>query len=247
MKNEFLLKAVNINKSYSVGAFIKKQRQILDNVNIDIEAGEIVGCVGESGSGKSTLARIITLLEPPDSGRLIFDGKPANAKDIKFRKGVQMVFQNPVNSFDPTKTIGKSIKEPFNGFSLSYNRDKVYALFDRMHLPVSILSKKPYEISGGMAQRAAIARSLVADPKLLVLDEATSSIDATIQLELVELLFEIKERRKIGYFVISHDLELINYMASRVYVLYEGRVVESGNTDEVYNNPRHPYTKKLLS
>jgi len=246
MKNKPLLSASKISKSYRIGAFIKRRKQILSNIDIDINKGEIVGCVGESGSGKSTLSRIITLLEKPDTGKILFEGQPADTKDIRFRKSVQMVFQNPINSFDPTKTIGKSMKEPFDGFSMKYDKEKIELLFDRMRLPLSILSKKPYEISGGMAQRAAIARSLVADPKLLVLDEATSSLDATIQFELVNLLFEIQEHNNISFFVVSHDLELINFMTSRVYVIYDGRIVESGNTKEVYNNPQNKYTKKLL-
>ncbi len=241
-----LLRAVNISKSYNIGSFIKREKQILGAVSVDIDHNSVVGCVGESGSGKSTLARIITMLEMPDVGEIIYEGKPASNRDTKFRRGVQMVFQNPINSFDPRMTIGKSMREPFSAFGLKYNGDKVAEIFRRLRLPMSVLLKKPGEISGGMAQRAAIARSLSVDPELLVLDEATSSLDVTVQLELIELLQDIKEESKISYFFISHDLDLIHYVSSTVYVLYEGRVVESGKTEEVYNNPENSYTKKLL-
>ncbi len=243
---KYLLRAMNISKTYNIGSFIKRKKQILESVSVDIGYNSIIGCVGESGSGKSTLARIITMLEMPDAGEIVYKGKPADSKNIDCRKGIQMVFQNPVNSFDPRMTIGRSMREPFSAFGMKYNDDKIREIFKRLRLPMSVLSRKPHEISGGMAQRAAIARSLSAEPELLVLDEATSSLDVTVQLELIELLRDIQKESRISYFFISHDLDLIHYVSSSVYVLYEGKIVESGKTEEVYKNPAHQYTKKLL-
>ena len=214
--------------------------------------GEIVGLVGESGSGKSTIAKLITRLIDPTSGKIIFDGKDiTNIKGKELRDTytkMQMVFQTPVGSFDPRKTLGNGIGESLKnqGLKKAERERKVAELLTQCGLTPEFADRYPHEVSGGQCQRAAIARALAGEPKLLIFDEATSALDVTVQKQIIELLQELQEKNGIAYLFICHNLGLVQQFCDKVIVLYDGKIVESGTPDEVIMNPKSEYAKILV-
>jgi peptide/nickel transport system ATP-binding protein len=216
-------------------------------VSLELERGEIIGLVGESGCGKSSLARACTGLEPLSGGSVRFDGEEVHPMGRRARpahqRSLQMVFQNPYASLNPRRTIHRQITD---ALSMSGSGDTVAQLLELVGLPGSVATRFPHEFSGGQRQRIAVARALAAQPKVLVLDEPLSSLDASAQAQLANLLQRLARELDIGMLLISHDLSIVRYLADRLVVMYLGGVVESGPTEQIWSEPSHPYTRALI-
>lgn len=228
----------------------------VDNVSLDIEEGQNVGLVGESGCGKTTFARILLKLVPADSGSIHLRGEEVGSLTPRefrpYRKHIQMVFQDPYSSLDPRFTIRNIILEAMsldNGAQLTFaeKEKQIKGVLASVHLSDQILDRYPHEFSGGERQRIAIARALVMNPQLLVLDEALSSLDVIIQSDLLDLLAEIQKKYALTYLFISHNLKVVKKICHKIAVMYQGRIVELAPRAELFGNPLHPYTKELLS
>jgi oligopeptide transport system ATP-binding protein len=226
----------------------------VDSVNFQVNSGETVAIVGESGSGKTTLALSLMRSYLPTSGQIFFENQEITHLSEKalrdFRKKVQMVFQDPYSSLDPRMTIGQIVGEPLTAhFNLVVRErnDRVAELLVSVGLSADLLNRRASQFSGGQRQRVAIARALALDPKVLVADEPVSALDVSTQAQIVNLLQSIQEKRNISYVLVSHDLRLVYHLATRVVVMYLGKVVEEGACDDVVANPQHPYTAALLS
>ena len=226
--------------------------EILRGINLTIGDGRFVAITGPNGGGKSTLARVIAGITAPISGTLLLDGQ-----DITHLKGtalkgaygkLQMVFQNPVGSFDPRRTLGDGIGESLRnkGMSKVERRKKAAELLEQCGLDASYADRYPHQVSGGQCQRAAIARALAVDPKVLICDEATSALDVTVQKRIIELLRRLKEEKNFSYLFICHNLALVQEFCDRVLVMKDGRIVEEGTPDDVICNPQDEYTKMLV-
>ncbi|MBT1160592.1 ABC transporter ATP-binding protein [Bifidobacterium sp. SO1] len=218
----------------------------VDDVSLDVRAGEILGLVGESGSGKSTVARCIVGLETPDSGSVAYtgdDGKPTGWS----RGEAQLVFQNPYGSLNPTMTVRQTLAEALRVSGKPADDAAVRALVAKVGLEAEYIDRKPGTLSGGQCQRVAIARALAPEPKLLVADEAVTALDANIQTHVLETLLELRSRLGLAILFISHDLDTVRRIADRIAVMRHGRIVETGTTDQVMNHPRHDYVRGLIA
>ena len=224
----------------------------VDDVSFQLRSGETLGIVGESGSGKSTLAKMLTRLIDISSGTLKVEEKDITSlkrRELREMYGtMQMVFQDPVSSFDPRKTLGYGIGESLRnrGMKKTEVDESVKQALEQCGLSSEFADRYPHEVSGGQCQRAAIARALIAEPKILICDEATSALDVTIQKQIMELLQELKEKRGLSFIFICHNLALVQEFCDRVLVLYDGKNVEEGTTDKVILHPQNEYTKKLI-
>lgn len=243
-----ILKVENLKKVYIKD---KNEFTAVNNVDLNIKEGECVGLVGESGCGKSSIARMITNLERHSGGDIFINGinmKEFNKKKELYKQ-VQMIFQNPLDSFNPRIKLGNSIGEI--KVNLGYNKreikKEVIELLEKVGLSEDYYYRYPKEVSGGQCQRAAIARALLIKPKLLICDEPTSALDVSVQGQIINLLNDIKEKTKTSFLFISHDLALVQNFCDKIYVMYEGEIVEKGTRDQIINSPTHPYTKLLLS
>lgn len=226
----------------------------VNGVSLDIKKGEILAVAGESGCGKSTLARTVIRLEQAKSGEIDYNGKNVlkmDKKELKtYRKNAQMVFQNPYSSLNPKMKIGDTLKEP-----LKINTDLtdkeiteiIKEKINKVGLNEDCLKLYPHEFSGGQRQRIAIARALVLNPEFILADEPVSALDVSIQAQIINLLKELKDDYNLTFMLITHDMSVIKYLADRVAIMYLGEIVEIGTTDEIFNSPKHPYTKALLS
>lgn len=235
----------DINKSYKKYGKKEKQ-QILKNINFNIKEGECVGLIGESGSGKSTLSRLILGLEKADSGNILIENQPVK-KWIKKNKGkISVVFQDYTSSVNPNFTIKQIILEPLKALGQTDNLDeKVNDLLYKVGLTIDLLNRYPHELSGGQLQRVCIARAISTNPKFIVLDEAISSLDVSIQAQILELFKNLKEQLNITYLFIAHDLQAVTYLCDRIIFLYKGEVVE--NIDSLnLSCIKNPYAKKLF-
>lgn len=217
-----------------------------------LEAGRTLAVVGESGCGKSTLARLITMIEEPSSGRFFIDGQeitPANW--ARHRADVQIVFQNPYGSLNPRQRIGAALEEPLKinrpQMSAAERESRAREMLQLVGLRPEHYDRYPHMFSGGQRQRIAVARALMLEPRVLVLDEPVSALDLSIQSQILNLLVDLQERMGLAYLFISHDLSVVKHMADDIIVMYLGRPVEIGPKDQVFANPRHPYTRALLS
>ncbi len=238
------------------GLFQKpKTLRAVDGVSFTLNQGETLGVVGESGCGKSTLARAVIQLLPADAGRVVWLGRDLEGKSQEeirsARKDFQIVFQDPLASLDPRQPIGVSIAEPLIALIPGLPRDdvraRVRAMMDHVGLDLSWINRYPHELSGGQNQRAGIARAMIVGPKMVICDEAVSALDVSIQAQIVALLKQLQRESGLSLIFISHDLSVVRELSHRVMVLYLGQVVEMGGAETVYGDPRHPYTRALLS
>ncbi|WBQ03377.1 ABC transporter ATP-binding protein [Kribbella sp. CA-293567] len=216
----------------------------VDDVSLTVPSGEIVGLVGESGSGKSTLARAAVGLAPISAGRITLDGQPIDVR-AGVRRSVQMVFQDPYQSLDPRMTIGKSIAETMP--KGSDRAAEVRRLLELVDLDPARAAQFPVQLSGGQRQRVALARALAGKPEVIIADEITSALDVSVQGTVLNLIRELQAQLSLSMFFISHNLAVVRYVASRVVVMYQGRIVEQGPTTDVLADPQHPYTRELLA
>lgn len=245
-----LLEAEHLTKIFTRRG--KESFKAVDDVSFSLKEGETLGIVGESGSGKSTLAKLITRLTDVTEGTLKFQGKDitrlkqSQLKDVY--GNIQMVFQNPAGSFDPRRTLGDGIGESLRnrGMKKEDVAKRVKELLEQCGLDEEFAGRYPHEVSGGQCQRAAIARALAVEPKVLICDEATSALDVTIQQQIMELLTELKETQGLSFVFICHNLALVQMFCDRVLVLHDGKVIESGSPDDIINEPKEEYTKKLV-
>ena len=225
----------------------------VDGISFNIRAGETLGVVGESGCGKSTTARLIMHLITMDAGNIAFDGKTVGSAHLplkELRRQVQMVFQDSYASLNPRLTIEESIAfgPQVHGVPGAQARQRARDLLDKVGLnPAQFVRRYPHELSGGQRQRVNIARALALEPRLIILDESVSALDKSVQAQVLNLLADLKQEFKLTYLFISHDLNVVQYISDRVMVMYLGRIAEIGPVGEIYANPRHPYTRALLS
>ncbi len=254
-----MLEAVGLKKYFSTTSGLAVGRsggwvKALDGVSVRVAEGETLGIVGESGSGKTTLAKLFLLLERPTAGALRFDGKDTSAfgrEDLKrYRRSVQAVFQDPYSSLNPRMRVADIVAEPLprdGGESRAMVADRVREVLQLVGLRQESGALYPHEFSGGQRQRIAIARALVTYPKFIVLDEPVSALDVSIRAQILNLLRRLQEELALAYVIISHDLAAARYLATRLAVMYAGKLVEVGECDSVYTEPLHPYTEALLS
>lgn len=233
----------------------RKYLHAVDGVTFAIERGSTLGLVGESGSGKSTIARCVVGLDHPTYGRVEFDGLsllgPSRARQVRqLRRRLQMVFQDPFASLNPRFRVRDIISEPIRAFSLLRSqadiRDHVNDLLVRVGLSAADGGKYPHEFSGGQRQRISIARALATRPDFIACDEPTSMLDVSVQAQILNLMRDIQDQHGLTYLLISHNLAVVYNVADRVGVMYLGRIVELGDTDSLFDNPRHPYTRMLM-
>ncbi|MEI7473635.1 MAG: ABC transporter ATP-binding protein [bacterium] len=256
--SEILLSVKNLIKDFPIkaGFFNREIGAIhaVNNVSFDINKGETLGLVGESGCGKSTTGRCVLGLIPATSGEVLFGGTNILTHDKKeqknLRKRMQIVFQNPYSSLNPRMKIKEILSEPFivHGERSKENiNNRINELADMTGLAKDSLNRYPHEFSGGQRQRIVIARALALNPEFIVADEPVSALDVSIQAQIINLMEELKNELGLTYLFISHDLSIVKYVSTRVAVMYLGEIVELADCDELYNNPKHPYTQVLLS
>ena len=226
----------------------------LAGVSFTLDAGRTLAVVGESGSGKSTLARLLTMIETPTAGTLMIEGEDvahaSAATRKRLRQEIQMVFQNPYGSLNPRQTIGKALEEPLlvnTRFSAAERKAAALAIMEKVGLRPEYYHRYPHMFSGGQRQRIAIARALALRPKILVLDEPVSALDVSIRAQVLNLLANLQEEFGLAYVFVSHDLSVVRHIADNVLVIYLGHAVEMGSRDAIFENPKHPYTRALLS
>ena len=251
---EILLEVKNLKKYYPVRTgFIKKtELKAVDDVSFFIRKGETLGIVGESGCGKTTLGRTVLRLEEPTSGDIIYEGESIIGKNMKeYRKKMQIVFQDPYASLDPRKTVSDIIGEAMDIQKLcktkEERRDKVLELMKLVGLNAEFYNRFPHEFSGGQRQRIGIARALAVNPGFIICDEPVSALDVSIQAQIINMLEELQDTRKLTYLFIAHDLAIVKHISTRIGVMYLGHMVELAESAELYRNPIHPYTEMLLS
>ena len=247
--SKYILEVRHLKKNFVSG---KKTFTAVEDVSFSLKAGECLGIVGESGSGKSTVAKMITHLTETTDGEIFLQGKDiTNVKGKVLRetyREMQMVFQMPGESFDPRCTLGDGIGESLRnmGISKAETRERVEKLLVTCGLGLEYADRYPHQVSGGQCQRAAIARALAVDPKILICDEATSALDVTVQKQIMELLIKLKSEKQLSFLFICHDLALVQMFCDRVIVMHDGHVEEEGTPEEIIERPKTEYTERLI-
>lgn len=248
LKKQFIIKSQSLFGQ-------KKILHAVDDVSLTIAQGECVGLVGESGCGKSTLARLIMKLIPVTSGQILYNGvditnlKGAKLKEV--RSQMQIIFQDPFSSLNPRKTIADIIAAPIKVQNPHISRndllDRVSHLLHLVGLSDEYMHHYPHEFSGGQRQRVSIARAISTNPSLIICDEPVSALDVSVQAQVINLLQELKQKMNLSYLFIAHDLSVVKHISDKVAVMYLGKIVECGTKDQLFDNPKHPYTKALIS
>jgi peptide/nickel transport system ATP-binding protein len=253
-----MLEVCHLVKRFPIGGLINPQHvHAINDISFSVRRGQVVALVGESGSGKSTAARLIVRLIPPTSGDILLDGvnvlesEPRKAS-LKFRRRVQMIFQDPFGSLSPNHSIGYQLERPLIIHKRAHRkkiREKVHELLATAGLnpPKEMAEKYPFELSGGQRQRVAVARALAVEPELILADEPISMLDVSIRIGVLNLIKRLKEDHNIGFLYITHDLASARYIGDKTLVMYAGHIVESGESTELMENPRHPYSQLLLA
>jgi peptide/nickel transport system ATP-binding protein len=250
-----VLEMRDVTKTYMIrrGIFSPKQPlRAVNGVSLKIDRGDVLGLVGESGCGKSTLAKILLGLEMPTDGEIMIDGKPVDRDGDRkaIARRIQPIFQDPYSSLNPRKTIGSIVSLPLRvhkvGDPLSW-RKSVEDILDIVGLPRRVYDSYPNQLSGGQRQRVAIARALIMKPEIVICDEPTSALDVSVQSQILNLLMDLREELNLTYVLISHNLAVVEHIATKVAVMYLGRIVEETSTEALFDKARHPYTKALLS
>lgn len=250
------LEIKDLTKTFTLKGFFGKKTDVhaLNGISLSVEKGESLGIVGESGCGKSTLANLMVRLEEPTSGDILLDGiSIAHKKEKELRKlrsRIQIVFQDPYSSLSPRMTVEQILTEPMQVMGQYTSRERTERaseLLELVGMRSSSLRKYPHEFSGGQRQRISIARALTTEPDILILDEPTSALDVSVQAQVLNLLTDIREKMKLTYLFISHNLAVVKYISDRTAVMYKGRIVEIGPSLSILTSPMHPYTKELLA
>lgn len=258
MMEQNLLTIENLKKEFVVEKTLLGKPTVtlkaVDGVSLSIAKGENLGLVGESGCGKTTLGRMIVKLSEPTDGRIVFNGEDITHLDAskmrELRKSIQLIFQDPYASLNPRMTILQAVRAPLDAFgegSLQERKERTIQMLEQVGLSREFIDKYPHEMSGGQRQRAAIARAMIIDPKLIVCDEPVSALDVSVRAQVLNLMKTLQQERGISYLFISHDLSVTHHLCDRIAVMYLGTIVEMADKDELYKNPIHPYTKALLS
>ncbi len=256
--SENLLEINNLKMHFPItgGVMLKQVAAVkaVDDVSLFIRHGETLGLVGESGCGKSTLGKCAVRLNTPTSGQVIFDGQDityAQTSELRnTRRNMQMIFQDPAESLDPRMSVRAIIDEAFAVQKIGTRKErneKVAYLLDRVGLPSQAIDKFPFEFSGGQRQRIGIARAIALKPKLIIADEPVSALDVSVQSQVLNLMMELQREMNLAYLFIAHDLAVVKHISDRVAVMYLGKIVELADADAIYKNPKHAYTKALLS
>lgn len=254
---DLLLETRNLRKQFALSAspFSRaKQITAAEEINIALAPGETLGIAGESGCGKSTVAKMLMGLLPPTSGEIIFCGRKMSTfteyEQNSFRSSVQMIFQDPFSSLNPRMRVGEIIGEPLIIHRTASGQDlktRVLQLMAQVGLASEQYERYPHQFSGGQRQRIGIARALAVNPQLLIADEPLSALDISIQAQIINLLIELRKNRGLAYILISHDLAVIRHLSDKTAVMYLGRIVEEGATEDIFTSPLHPYTEALLA
>ena len=261
-----LIEVRNLVKHFEVsGGFFSRNKKVIkavDGIDFDIKSGESLGLVGQSGCGKTTTARALCLLDPKSSGSVNFWNTESEKMESidelddegmrSFRRNMQMIFQDPYESLNPRWTIKDIIKEPLDIHNIGALNDREEAVIEILRTvgltpPENYLARYPHEISGGQRQRVSIARTLIMKPKFVICDEPTSMLDVSIRISIMDLMLNLAKDLNVSYLYITHDLAVARYMCNRIAVMFNGKIVEIADTEELLNNPIHPYTKRLIS
>jgi len=254
-----LLEVKNLKTYFPVLGGVLRRKiddvKAVDDVSFEVREGTTVGLVGESGSGKTTIGRTILKLVPATAGQIHFEGTdilPLKEGDFRsYRRRLQMIFQDPFGSLNPRMTIFQIISEPleihFKSMSREDRRARVAELLTQVGLPADFMNRYPHEFSGGQRQRIGIARALAVKPKFIVCDEPVSALDVSVQAQIVNLLQDLQEELGLTYLFIAHDLAVVEHISDEVLVMYRGKIVEAASAEQIYEDPQHEYTKKLLA
>jgi peptide/nickel transport system ATP-binding protein len=249
-----LIRAEGLHRSFTVNAGLFQPRQTLhavSGVDVKVERGGVLGIVGESGCGKSTLARMLLGLTPPSAGTIFIDGEDVATMDRRaLARRVQPVFQDPYSSLNPRRTVASIVAFPLDVHGMgtkAQRRGQAIAMLERVGLPARYADLTPGQVSGGQRQRVGIARALVINPEIVVCDEPTSALDVSVQAQILNLLLDLRQEFKLTYVFISHNLAVVEHIATDVAVMYLGRIVETAPTATLFARPQHPYTQALLA